>query len=459
MALKFGSNEVNNLKWGARNVLAIKQGLTTIWEKALELSVSELKYLGTSFTATNTLNGTTKDLQIRGKTYQNLARLDLDASELFSNTDALTIDDNIVTIGEGNALPYYKGNLNMYKASAQYTLVVNVLENTLDDAFRICNTGYSTRIPVFSTSIDIPVGKTGISKYLLTTIDDVIEANIVLRSTKISTTEGSITYSFMILEGDYTQTDLPPTITGIESTEVSEITIETTNEDETVSDTLTIELDEAITLNQVGDTRDWIDWESGEIVREVGMYLVDEGTLLSLAYVESQSDGDTILVRIGTGDTLQTSKIISNNFRFFSSPVSNLDEIGVYNSSGFSTQLVVWARLNKSDIVSNDLDGAKTWFADNPTTFYYQLATPTREPLPESIITQLRNLDTYNTTTHAYLTTDSNVPAELYAQIPTDEVGMADFEDVKDALEDLGVAPTEYANVNKDMLTELGVEI
>lgn len=46
------------------------------------------------------------------------------------------------------------------------------------------------------------------------------------------------------------------------------------------------------------------------------------------------------------------------------------------------------------------LNDFKTWLNKNPITVYYQLATPTEEDIPAELLSQLKELQTYVTTTN-----------------------------------------------------------
>lgn len=138
---------------------------------------------------------------------KNLARLDLSSSELFDSFSSTLSSGVIISTGTGSSYVWlrYLYNLSMYKPSTTYTLVLNIIENTLANDFFI-NADSTKRI--FSDIVKIFVGETGIKKYTLTTYDDLSELEYILYGFLRNTETGSITYSFMILEGDYTEIDI-----------------------------------------------------------------------------------------------------------------------------------------------------------------------------------------------------------------------------------------------------------
>ncbi len=62
--------------------------------------------------------------------------------------------------------------------------------------------------------------------------------------------------------------------------------------------------------------------------------------------------------------------------------------------------------ISKSKLVSSDIQGFKTWLANNPTRVVYELATPTYEPLETE-----PTLNTYNEVTH--LSNNSIIPCNM----------------------------------------------
>lgn len=188
------------------------------------LGSTTIPYTGEYITANETYLGLTDSMEVRGKTYQNLARLDLDSSELFTLLPSIaSLSNGQISIGNttSNTTIFYKYNVSMYKPSTQYTLVLDVYSNDKTTGMYI--NGSSVRsvfATIISTLSSIGAGR---YKYLLTTRDDISECDLALYMYSISTgglveASGSITYSFQIFEGDLTSDDyIPSTVTGIES--------------------------------------------------------------------------------------------------------------------------------------------------------------------------------------------------------------------------------------------------
>ncbi len=179
--------------------------------------------------ASNTYLGLTDGLEVRGKTYQNLYLSDNIPSKT-SNT-GISGTDYTFTASHGNAeftkiegsevvynYIYFKfGNMSkmLVKPNTTYT-VIGIFENisyvrfSKDDGTDILSTAPS-------------LSENGYQKVLMTTKDyaseDVTSQRVYLRAGGIETNTTFSIQNFMILEGDYTEIDLPATITGIESVE------------------------------------------------------------------------------------------------------------------------------------------------------------------------------------------------------------------------------------------------
>lgn len=180
-----------------------------------------LPFEGENITIEHSLTGMTKDTVIEGRTYQNISIVDFKKYEdfgafsrnLFTLTDGyLLFNSDLPTTGYSNA---FSKNFPLLKPSTEYTLYVEVLENTLNKAMFITSTA-SDNAP-FNQSYTIASGYTGIKKYLLTTTQDISNAITSMRTYVEPNTTGKIKLRYYLLEGDYTNKDVTKYFEGIKS--------------------------------------------------------------------------------------------------------------------------------------------------------------------------------------------------------------------------------------------------
>ena len=158
---------------------------------------SYLEFNGTDIDINNAKDGYTKDTILKGQTYQNLI---INANEIKNKTYI------------GNSTQQMYGYKVLRKANTVYTIIAYVSKNTLDNSFSLISWGRTED----GTSEVIPSGITGLIKKSFTTNDNVDEDYFV-EVWKENTT-GEITIDYMIiLEGDWTNKEVPSEITGIES--------------------------------------------------------------------------------------------------------------------------------------------------------------------------------------------------------------------------------------------------
>lgn len=148
-------------------------------------------------------------------------------------------------------------------------------------------------------------------------------------------------------------------------------------------------------LYKIGDVYDYIDFNRGKIVRNIGVITFDgsddEGWMIS--------------------DTQYT-----NNIRFYTSILSDwsihlnllllcnkfpyIKNLQGNDLTGISYTNTLDIQLDKSLLLTQNENGFKAWLNKNPITVVYQLATPTEEDIPAELLSQLKELQTYVTTTN-----------------------------------------------------------
>lgn len=149
-------------------------------------------------------------------------------------------------------------------------------------------------------------------------------------------------------------------------------------------------------LYKLSDVYDYIDFNRGKIVRNIGVITFDGSDDEDIRL--SPPDGSRrVYLYLFRNSILSIENInpycISNMFKF-----TNLWTDGVmsHNHLFYVSSTNIYVSYN--EITS--LNDFKTWLNKNPITVYYQLATPTEEDIPAELLSQLKELQTYVTTTN-----------------------------------------------------------
>lgn len=163
---------------------------------------SYLEYSGSSIKADNSYFGLTKDLSIKGRTFQNV--LDYTFQVLNGSIDS----NKIITLeSNSNYVNAFMYSNSLIKPSTKYTIILYVLENTLTGNFSVNTPGQeigTDKVISLNPHRIIP-GQVGLFKFLINTKADISDCKIALRSFVSNTsTTGTIKYKVMLLEGDYT---------------------------------------------------------------------------------------------------------------------------------------------------------------------------------------------------------------------------------------------------------------
>lgn len=216
-------------------------------------SATLIPYEGEYISAENSYLGMTSGMEIQGQTFHNLARLDLDSSELFGSDISQTlVDGNIIATYESTK-SYYKYNFARYKPNTKYTVVFNMTENSLGEKFTLLTESSSAILSIGAIDkVIVSSGQTGMIKTTITTASDLTGRSYVFPTGLSTATSGSITYSVAILEGDYTNVDLPDELNDIES--VSGNLIINSNDLEQNIDQITYENIELRRINNIYDS-------------------------------------------------------------------------------------------------------------------------------------------------------------------------------------------------------------
>lgn len=140
-------------------------------------------------------------------------------------------------------------------------------------------------------------------------------------------------------------------------------------------------------LYKIGDVYDYIDFNRGKIVRNVGIIEFDgsDDELWNKYSNNVSVDGYSVNV----SNAIDTTPCICNKLLTTDTISTTLEEaIKVLNNA-------MYVVLNKIRGL-NTTELFKSWLQSNPITVYYQLSTPTEEDIPTELLTQLKQLQTYS---------------------------------------------------------------
>lgn len=176
-----------------------------------------LDFEGERVIVEHSLEGQTKNMVVKGRTYQNL--VPNFNTHWTRNSAGITINNDrkltIVADGMKAEAMAIRKNFMLLKSNTVYTVVANITQNTLSQSFNLIH----LYLDVMCTKNSVVVGQgiTGIVKGKFTTIDDIslgdrIEINVLKGSTGTVVIE-----DFMILEGDWTNKEVPSYVEGIQS--------------------------------------------------------------------------------------------------------------------------------------------------------------------------------------------------------------------------------------------------
>lgn len=248
----------NNTKKGRVNDLTI-EGNTMVnyctdGSKTLTLN-GDINEVGTHITTTNAVNNGLVDVMCEGETLVNVCNqkdpvaitksytventnhvplqgeydgkarpvvegntlVNLTSSSDYLAGDAIKIDDNYFRLTASGTFRNLFYNKDKYKPNTKYTVIVDIRKNTLNGYFRVADATTSS-VFIVDPSITIEQGKTGRFIYTLTTLSDLSECTVGLRTWVSSLcTEGVLEVRIMTLEGDLTANPPSGYIEGLKS--------------------------------------------------------------------------------------------------------------------------------------------------------------------------------------------------------------------------------------------------
>ena len=341
-------------------------------------------------------NGQEKSAILKGQTLVNI----YDYSISTFSKDSVTIKNGVITLKANGGWVTVNNKLPMLKPKTNYTVFVNILSNTL--TYSSSTNNYALQIEVdrgntgFNSGYQIPKDSVGIFKKLLTTKESFSTTQLSDVRIPSSANGGEIKFTYMIIEGDHTQEDIPY-FEGMQSVQAPGVTM--TNEDNTKTITLSTPSD--LELRKVGEVQDELNVMTGEVVERIGEMVLD-GSENWQEYTTNTTNTYCGVIR---DDTISNYKgTIYLNDKLAQLSDSDIDSEGIRINSGKR----IFVRLNRNKGVT-DLATFKQYLSQNPITIQYELATPTAKTVDLSVVNQDGNetkLRTFDDTTHVLLNSE-----------------------------------------------------
>lgn len=140
-------------------------------------------------------------------------------------------------------------------------------------------------------------------------------------------------------------------------------------------------------LYKLGDVYDYIDFNRGKIVRNVGIIEFDGSSDENWNKYSNNVSMDGYSVNVS--NAIDTTPCICNKLLTTDSISTTLEEAIKVLDNAMYVVLNKIRGLNTTELF-------KSWLQSNPITVYYQLSTPTEEDIPTELLTQLKQLQTYS---------------------------------------------------------------
>lgn len=140
-------------------------------------------------------------------------------------------------------------------------------------------------------------------------------------------------------------------------------------------------------LYKIGDVYDYIDFNRGKIIRNVGVVTFDgsDDELWNKYSNNVSMDGYSVNV----SNAIDTTPCICNKLLTTDAISTTLEEAIKVLDNAMYVVLNKIRGLNTTELF-------KSWLQSNPITVCYQLATPTKKDIPQELLTQLKQLQTYS---------------------------------------------------------------
>ena len=393
---------------------------------------SYLAYEGTNITADNSYYGYVKEMSVKGRTLQNLI------TKYGGSTANYEISNGLITvdasIGEGYRW-YSPLNNGMIKPNTKYTIILDIIENTLNG--RELEINYS-RVDgnisgnCIADSIFLPLGSMGkIIKVVMSKEDVTNQKYIISPRLRSEQTSGILKFYMTVLEGDYTNTPLEelPFGEGIYSVGESEDNLIKVKSCETIDlNDVKIQVSEGTSITSYEPYQESIqELKLNEPLRSLPNGVCDEitedGTEIRRVGKIVFNGSENWRNGVGTNESfidvrLALNQLVGKNNRnglcdtlpyasYIDAWICTKEGISVYNHA---TVTEVIASIPKTKVI--DLQSWKDWLSQNPTTVYYELNEPIIKKHNKNM-----NLKTFEGTTH--ITSDNYLLPTISCKVPS----------------------------------------
>lgn len=309
-----------------------------------------------------------RNVVISGKTYQNLLK---PINSTNWSGESCEITDNYIKLIQSGYTEDIRTSCDLLKSGTKYTLVYNVKNHTLSSKAFVLKGGMEGKF-IVNNNITLPIA-IGLNRFTFTTSPT--KANVSLFSLGISS--GSLDGEYIelsdiiLLEGDYTNIDLPNSINGIESVSEKENNILSVKINDNTT-TLNLPIPLRSLPNGVCDTI-----EGNKLVQRVEKVTFD-GTKKINLYNASTYARFSINMPINAKAYSKRTAVYAKGYYF--DAIMNKDRVIFSSAVEGANRLYIY---NYDYKTVNDF---KAYLTENPLEVYYELATPTETEITPDMI-------------------------------------------------------------------------
>lgn len=300
------------------------------------------------------------------------------------------VDDRFRTaVGDGTIkVALAISDIGLVKPSSDYTLVTEVISNTLNGDFKLVNINTSNMM--MDTNDSVPAGKTGIFIVKLRSKANLSGTSQIIRhALTADSTSGSITYRSCVFEGDLTKVVKGFAPFGLVSTEAiisnngEEYPIYANEEDRANK--------KVISLGRVGDVANKLKLNedgSGIFEKNIESFILD-GSIIPTTWFTGEHDTNTIAFCFrnygGQTGILDQSVITA----MCSALPSVLREYLRFNDtegiSSYNTETIV-GKILRSKLKTQDMQGVADYFKENVADVQILIGAPIVTHIPKELV-------------------------------------------------------------------------
>ena len=175
-------------------------------------AVSKRKSVKGTYISESSFRGVTQDLVLEGRTLQNLHQFKI-------ATGSTTISEEVVSYQGNSSGNWYEGKVEMIKPNTKYTMIIDIIENTVNGVIYAVAGG---TVQVVTGNVTIPLPRVGRNIVTFTTKSDSSTMTYMRTGIGGDSTSGTLKIKKpILLEGDWTEQELPPYFEGIRSVKES----------------------------------------------------------------------------------------------------------------------------------------------------------------------------------------------------------------------------------------------